>query len=540
MNKNQARIIALLSIAAFILAFLISGRLWFRLDLTRNKAYTISEVSRNLYREISDQVRITYFVSDRLALAHPLPGEMADLLREYAAHSRGKIRFVQKDPAKAELAVEELGIAPQQIRVVEKNESTVATVYTGILIEYLDREAVIPVVFSLDNLEYDLSSRIRSMVRNTERELGVIVADAHKQWNTEYGLLNRELFLAGFKVRHINPGEEIADFLPALFVLGGAEDLEEDQLYRIDRYILGGGRVFFAVDGVFVDARGGLQARAVQDKGLLAMLANYGVVVRQALVLDRAALNLTFQTRSGNSTVIRSVRYPQWIGVQEQGGNPDHRITARFGGLDLFWASPLELHPPPGVNAEVLFSSTAQAWLQTENFITDPNMLFRFEDEAAETRGTKILGAALSGIFTGGIDGGESRPLVPAGVPGASEGGAKASRIIVVGDADFAGNLMQVGRGETRNIEFLLRAAEWLSSDDDMLAIRGREGTGRLDRITDREKRDSAMAFSRFFNTVVIPLCVILVGLFLGWRRAIRLRRTLSRTVQEKGEANGL
>ena len=57
-NRRQhykaARIIALLSAAAILLAFLLSTRLWVRLDLTRNKAYTISEVSRKLYREIAD------------------------------------------------------------------------------------------------------------------------------------------------------------------------------------------------------------------------------------------------------------------------------------------------------------------------------------------------------------------------------------------------------------------------------------------------------------------------------------------------------
>ena len=523
MNKNQARIIALLSAAVFLLAFLISGRLWFRLDLTRNKAYTISEVSRNLYREIPDQVRISYFVSDRLALAHPMPGEIADLLREYAAHSRGRIRFIQKDPAKTESgkAIEELGIVPQQIQVVEKNESTIATVYTGILIEYLDRQSVIPVVFSLDTLEYDLSSRIRSLIRNTERELGVIVADAHKQWNTEYGLLNRELVLSGFKVRLISPGDEIPDALPVLFVLGGAEDLDEYALYRVDRYILGGGRVLFALDGVFVDTRSSLEARLVQDQGLLAMLANYGAVVRQALVLDRTALNLTFQTQSGNSTVIRSVRYPEWIGVQQGTGNPEHPMTTRFNGLDLFWASPLELSPPPGVGAEVLFSSTAQAWLQTKNFITSPVMVSQFEDEAAETRGPKILGAALSGIFPSVFEGrskpardaSEELPELPIQ--------KRPSRLIVVGDADFAGPMMQVSRGERRNLEFLVKAAEWLSSDDDIIAIRSREGEGRLDRITDKEKRNAAMSFSRGINTIAIPLGVIIVGLFLVWRRKL-------------------
>ena len=61
MNKNQTRIITFLSLTVFLLVLLLSVRLYFRLDLTRNKAYTISEVSKKLYTEISDQVRITYF-----------------------------------------------------------------------------------------------------------------------------------------------------------------------------------------------------------------------------------------------------------------------------------------------------------------------------------------------------------------------------------------------------------------------------------------------------------------------------------------------
>ena len=519
MKKNQAMMISFLSVSAFLLAFLVSNRLWLRLDLTSDKAYTISQVSRDLGKEIMDQVTITYFVSDRLSLAYPLPGEISDLLTEYAAHARGKIRFIIKDPAKSGLQsrVEELGIMPQQIQVAEKNETTVAIVYSGILIEYLDREEVIPVVFSLETLEYDLSTRIRSLIRNRERELGVIVGDANKDWINEYALLNRELVLSGFKVRQINPNDEISIILSALFVMGGADDLDEYTLYKIDRYIREGGNVFFAVKGVFVDIQGGLAARNIVDKGLLAMLAHYGVVVRQAIVMDAAALNLTFQMQRGNGTVIQTVRYPPWISVQGQAGNSRHPLTARFGGLDLFWASPLELNPPAGVNGEILFNSTDRAWLQTGDFNINPNLVSQFRNEENETRGTKIMGVSLSGIFPGFFGG------ISPGNAVSETLGMKTSRIVVVGDADFAGQLMQVNQSERRNLDFLLRAAEWLSCDDDMLAIRNRDGTAsRLDRIIDSEKRNAVMAFSRGINTIVIPLAVILAGIFICKRRTSR------------------
>ena len=542
MNRNQTRIIAILYAAIILLVFLLSVRFWTRLDLTRSKAYTISEVSRNLYKEISDQVTINYFVSDRLMQAHPMPGEITDLLREYAAHSRGKIRFVRKDPAKAGLVdvVEELGIMPQQIRLAEKNETTVATIYSGILIEYLDNEACIPVVFSLDTLEYDLSTRIRSLVRNAEREIGLMVGDAYKQLNTEYGLLYEELYMSGFRVRLINPGDDIPPGLPALFVLGGAEDLDEYCQYLIDRYIMGGGNVFFALDGVFVDTRGSLEARAVRDKGLLAMLVNYGVVIRQSLVLDKLALNFTFQSQSGNMRIVQTVRYPQWIGLQEQNANPEHPLASNFAGLDLYWASPLELYPPPGISASPLFSSSADAWQQTDRFITNPNYLDQFGLEMEETRGRKVLGASLSGIFPSAFEG---RPKPLREGAGDNEEALndayteedppvirKAARILVVGDSDFAGTMMQVNRGEDRNLIFLIRAADWLSNDEDMVSIRRREATtGRLDRITDRDKRDAVMTLSRTINTIIIPLGVILAGVVLIWRRSIRRNRIRGR-----------
>jgi ABC-type uncharacterized transport system involved in gliding motility auxiliary subunit len=526
MTRRYTLLCAFLSAAAFALALMISSRLWFRLDLTRNKAYTISEVSRNLYKEIEDEVRITYFVSGRLAAAHPMPQEISDLLEEYAAHSRGKIKYLRRDPSKDELtkAVEELGIIPQQFSLVEKNEETFATVYTGILIEYLDRREVLPVVFSLNTLEYDLSSRIRALVRERERELGVLLGNPNRQWPGDYGHLNQELNFSGYRVRLLSAGEEIPDTLPVLFVIGGAEELDDWALYRIDRYIRGGGKALFALNGVFVDYQGGLEARPVQDRGLLAMLAAYGAVLRPVLVLDSQALNLGYQIQSRNGFIQqRIVRYPEWIGVRN--GNPLHPVTAMFNGLDLYWASPLELSPPPLVSAETLLSTTDNAWLMTRDFNANPDMVPYFEAEAAETRGPKVLAASLSGVFPSAFEGrpkpvregsAEALPDLP------SE--AAASRIIVLGDEDFASSLMQATRGEGRNPDFLLKAADWLSSDDDIMGIRNRQAMdGRLDRMDDPEKRARAMNFSRTLNVILIPLAVVAAGVALALRRRMKV-----------------
>ncbi|MCL2094320.1 MAG: GldG family protein [Treponema sp.] len=517
MNKKQASFLCFLTLGVFLFLFLLSGTFFFRKDLTQDGIYSLSDFSKNLHLQISDRVDITYFVSPQLSRTHPLPREAADFLREYEAHSRGKIRFNQRDPGRTGdlRRVESLGIIPWQMEVNEGNVTTIATVYSGILIEYLGRERVIPLVLSLERLEYQVSSQIYSLVHAIPREIGILAANPRKDWAQDYGLLQGELFFAGYVTRVFHPGQEIPPTLPLLFVLGGLDVLDEYDLYPIDRYIGGGGNVLFAVDSIFVDPLGSFEVIPLEDWGLLAMLAQYGVILHRALVLDRHSLQLSFQVQRGGLTEVETLAYPHWVAVQDQGGNPRSPLGRNFGGLDLHWPSPLELHPPLGVSAEPLFTSSAQAWLQRDAFITNPTLGRELELEEPQTRGLQILGAALEGVFPSFFD----DPYNEGPLYNRPEE-RRPGRIIVIGDEDFAGALAQLSRSEERNMRFLLRAAEWLSGNDELLALLDKSGqSGRLDRIGDAERRETVMAFSRRINLVFMPLGIILAGWIIIRRR---------------------
>ena len=539
MTRKQAATLSVLTIIALVLGVLVSRKLWFRFDLTRNRLYTISAVSRNLYNEIPDQIRITYYLSDKLRAIHPLPGEIEDLLREYTAFSRGKIRLSVRDPSKARLAeqVEALGIQPQQINTVEQDQASVITVYTGIVIEYLDSVEVLPVVFSLETLEYDLTSRIRALVRGSERQLGVIVGDNPRRWNEDYGHLQAALAQAGYQLRLIPPGQDIPDTLPALAVLGGVETFNEADLYQLDRYIQLGGKVLFTLKGIAVDTQSSLEARVLEDKGLLAMLASYGVTVRPEIAMDRSALTMQYQTRSPNGSLqLRIVRNPQWIRVLGENGNSEHPVSARFSGLDMYWPSPLELNPPQQVEAVPLFTSTGDAWSMREEFYTNPDIPYLFERDAAETKGVKILGASLTGIFPSWFRD-KPRPQVNSGpdLPDMPSE-AKPARLIVIGDTDFVTSFINVTGGQ-RNLDFILQAADWLGNDDDIIGIRNRDSrSGRLDRIIEPEKRIPVMRFAQFINIILVPLLVIVAGIFFALRRRANAQIRSGTGVEESVE----
>ena len=526
MTKKQLTLITSLTTAILILGLLISQRMWFRLDLTANRIYTISRVSRRLHTEISEQVQITYYVSDKLSSMNPMPGQIIDLLRVYASYSRGKIRVSVRDPVKAGMAsiIEELGIQPHQME--DPSGASVSLVYTGIIIEYLDETDVLPVVFSLDTLEYDLTSRIRALVRGIKREVGVIIGNTEKQWSQDYQHLQQILYMTGYNAIYITQGEEIPASLPALFVFGGAEDLDEWALYRIDHYIQNGGKVLFAAEAVSVNSQGQGEPRVIMDKGLLSMISFYGATIKPALVLDRANLNLSLQTpTSFGIPMVERVRYPLWINILEDNGNRNITLTANFNGLDLFWANPIELNPPESINAETLFTTSSEAWLMTRDFNIDPRAsAYLFEREAPDTRGTKIMGAALTGIFPSYFEGlpKPTREWSFADLPDMPLE-PKETRIIVIGNTEFASNAFNFVGG-IRNFNFLVSVADWLGNDDDIVAIRTRQGQHRLDRIVDDKKREQAIIFAQLVNVVFVPLTVIGVGIFVTLRRRIKAK----------------
>jgi ABC-type uncharacterized transport system involved in gliding motility auxiliary subunit len=196
---------------------------------------------------------------------------------------------------------------------------------------------------------------------------------------------------------------------------------------------------------------------------------------------------------------------------------PESLGGGRFEGLDMFWPSPVEVHPPAGVEAFPLFATTEDAWVMDDDFVTSLDTPELYEKDADRTRGRRIMAAALSGSFpsffaeTGFIR--ENAGMLPPMPETVSP-----ARVMVIGDADMFSNLLQYTDGVERNLDFLVGSADWLGNDGDIADIRGRSG-GRFDRIADPEKRMRTLRLARFINTILVPLGIIAAGLVLARRR---------------------
>ena len=86
-------------------------------DFSRDKFFSLSDVTLNLLSAVDDKVQITYYVSDALKTMYPAVKDISEFLTSYSKASKNVYLLVQ-DPAKTntESILTTLGIYPQQIQ----------------------------------------------------------------------------------------------------------------------------------------------------------------------------------------------------------------------------------------------------------------------------------------------------------------------------------------------------------------------------------------------------------------------------------------
>jgi ABC-type uncharacterized transport system involved in gliding motility auxiliary subunit len=101
--------------------------------------------------------------------------------------------------------------------------------------------------------------------------------------------------------------------------------------------------------------------------------------------------------------------------------------------------------------------------------------------------------------------------------------GSRASRILVVGSSDFATDLMGIKspiNDSMFNADFIVSAADWLSSGDDLVAIKSRGSRdSRLTKVQDPDARSFLISLAYIINLGFVPVLVIAFGLARSLKR---------------------
>ncbi|MFH1156996.1 MAG: Gldg family protein [Pseudomonadota bacterium] len=165
----------LVYLVMIVLVNCVGLTLFFRLDLTANKIYSLSEASYRVADTLSDPLTIKVFFTKNLPAPHNTTERyLRDLLEEYSAAGKrffnyrfydvtaGDDTLSQETDVNRKLA-EDYGISPVQIRIIDNDEVKFQQAYMGLVIIHGDMIEKIPAITSTDGLEYQLTTAIQKL-----------------------------------------------------------------------------------------------------------------------------------------------------------------------------------------------------------------------------------------------------------------------------------------------------------------------------------------------------------------------------------------
>ncbi len=530
-----------------------------RIDLTQNRLFSLAEGSERVAASLDDRLEITaYFTENLPPPFNATERQVRDLLSEYAAASDGNIvvRFVNPNDEAKQQAARADGVQPVAHQKIEEDQVAVVEGYRGLVLRYLDEKKTIPVIQDTTGLEYTITTSIKELV-GERKPIGVV--SGHGSPSLEQGLSSLSSVLKLYDIREVDASQEIDTSLAALLIIGPTEPFSDEELRRIDQYVMRGGSLGVLGGAVAVElaGAGGPTARPVSSR-LDGLLGPWGVTLESEIVADAQCSRAPMRGPLGLQVL---VPYPPIPVLQLDQTQLQHPVMFRLASPMLPFVAPLELNDAPeGATLTVLARSSQDSWTMSGQTISleprNPNE-WRMSPEAGPFDLMVAIEGKLPSAYAAPINE-DAADAVQA--PLVSE---REVRVLVVGTSTFVEDSFMPPRppeGEVQMnaaLALALNAIDWLAADSDLIAIRAKtieepaldipdsvlaaedtalaaaeQGDEEGVTVALEERRAAIESWNakklayRWLNTLGIPLLVAMFGLY-RWRRRSKKKQTL-------------
>ena len=354
---NHTRFLPLMLISIFVL-FLAGNHLAgnalsrIRVDLTQNGLYQLSPGSQEIIDQLNEPIEWQFYHSRSEAIEYPAIRAYASRVREflqaYADHSSGNIRLSEIDPApfsEQEDDALESGLIPLSTQTGER-------LFFGLVgRNSIDEQIVIPLFNEEDEvrLEYDLTRLISDLEREERPRLSILTSLPISPESGEPNHFIAELSAAYELIWIEHDFEDLPATSSLLIMHPGA--LSQEQLYRIDQFVLQQGRAIIFLDPLAhmamrpgFDGLPPVNARRGSDLGSLT--THWGIAWdSETVAMDRLlGLPVEIQGADGRS---RRRAYPLWFSIGPQQMDREDLATASLD-LGVNFGSPGALFALPG------------------------------------------------------------------------------------------------------------------------------------------------------------------------------------------------
>lgn len=163
-----------------VLANLAGRKAFFRIDLTSQGSYSISEASKNTVKNLTEPLSVKVFFSDNLPAPYNATAQyVKDILVEYkgAANKNFSYQFFNMKKQENQRIASGYGLRQVQIQQVKNSEVGVKQVWMGLAITYGDSIETIDGISSDAGFEYNLTTKISKMISQADTLAGLSADD---------------------------------------------------------------------------------------------------------------------------------------------------------------------------------------------------------------------------------------------------------------------------------------------------------------------------------------------------------------------------
>ncbi len=385
-NRRDAIFILLITMAILMLANILSQYLYTRFDLTSEKKFSIMPSTKKMVRGLKDAVTFKiYLEGDMPAGFKRLRQSTRDLLNELRAYGGKNIQFEFIDPVagksedERKAILEELlakGLAPANVQTGSANQSKITMVYPCAVAYYYGREY--PIQLLENQIGYDKEQVLNNSAISLEYKFATAIQKLtmyrppQVAFTTGHGELNQAQ-LADIQqqlnnlryhvgVMDITKGYNISSDFDALIIAKPTVPFDEKDKYKIDQYIMHGGKVMWLIDATTADfdsLKVSLTGQFVVDKNvnLDDQLFKYGARVNTDLVED---INMCspIPLKVGNMGNAPQIELFPWYYFPLLLPAGDHPIVKNMDPVASQFASTVDTIRNPGVKKTILLRTS--------------------------------------------------------------------------------------------------------------------------------------------------------------------------------------
>ncbi len=558
-KRSQALIQFALFCGIVLFVNILANTFYTHLDLTEEKRFTLTRPTRELLRGLKDRIYIQVLLEGEFPAGFKrLQTASREMLDEFRSES-GYIDYQFEDPGEGSIeevnerrkALAEQGIMPMNLRVAEQGQSSQKIIYPVAIVRYGSRQIPVKLLEnesptlnpelvinnSVTLLEYKFANAIKKILA-PERP-SILFTKGHGELD-ELQTADLDRSLRQFYNTDRIALDSVVQLKPAdcalLVVAKPRTGFSEQEKFKIDQYVMQGGRVLWLIDRLNAELDS-LRPRFVPSDyplNLEDMLFKYGARIQPDLVVDLECTKILLRTgAAGNASQLDVFNWYYHPAVQPTGRHP---IVKNLDRVEFKFCSSIDtIRTKTPVKKTVLLTSSKYSRLQFSPIELTFEILRQEPDPTKFNKGTQSVGVLLEGIFPSNYENRVSEQMLA----GLRQLGvefkplSEPTRMLVISDGDVAANVVRnpatedwlplgLNRADQTtyaNKELMLNAVEYLIDPTGVIEARTKEVKLRL---LDTVKARKEQTLWRVVN-IAAPLAFLgLFGWFFNWRRKKR------------------